>query len=274
MSSAGHWTEALQAWAIPQHILDGAPGSPWGYDPRLFVARAEAAQHEQTPSQRRALEALPEGGTVLDVGCGGGAASLPLAAHAGKLIGVDSSADMLSAFARASRNAGVDVETVQGRWPDVAGQTPIADVIVCHHVAYNAADLASFVQALTAHARRRVVMELTNVHPMSRLNALWLRLHGLVRPSTPTADDAMSVIRETGVEPQREECEGRTLTWEAGFTTLETLSAETRRRLCLPREREAEVTEALRPMLLERDGLFSLPMLPLVTLWWPGGAPR
>ena len=36
-----------------------------------------------TPTTRRALEALPEGGSVLDVGVGGGATSLPLAGRAG-----------------------------------------------------------------------------------------------------------------------------------------------------------------------------------------------
>ena len=45
----------------------------------------------ETPSHRVAHEALPSGGTLLDVGCGGGAASLPLAPPAALLVGLDQS---------------------------------------------------------------------------------------------------------------------------------------------------------------------------------------
>ena len=67
-----------------------APESPWTFPVDLFASRADAAarQFEPTPSNLRALEALPEHGAVLDVGCGAGAASLPLAVRAGRLVGV------------------------------------------------------------------------------------------------------------------------------------------------------------------------------------------
>src|SRR5690348_12266663 len=187
MSATERWAQALAAWAIPPEILAAAPESPWGFPTDVFARRADAAALAvPTPSAQRALEALPQGGVVLDVGCGAGAGSLPLAARAGHLIGVDSSRDLLDAFRERGERAGTTVATIEGTWPDVADQTPLADVVVCHHVAYNVPDLAPFMQRLTDHARRRVVVELTAQHPMSDLNELWLRFHGLIRPTTPS----------------------------------------------------------------------------------------
>ena len=151
------WRAQLEAWAIPEEILAAAPESPWGFPVGLFRARAEraGAGNRQTPSNREAARWLPPGGSVLDVGAGAGAASLPLAGGAGRLVGVDESPAMVEAFLAAAGRVGVPVEGVQGRWPQVAGRVGAADVVVCHHVLYNVADLAPFAVALTDHARRR-----------------------------------------------------------------------------------------------------------------------
>src|SRR5205823_7778847 len=187
VNAATAWREALASWAIPQPILDAAPEPPWVFPVELFASRADAstATPDVTPSNRRALEALTEGGSVLDVGCGAGAASLPLARRARLLIGVDASADMLAAFAERADAAGVAWEMIEGVWPDAAATAPEADVVVCHHVAYNAPYLDAFARALTEHARRRVVMELTATHPLSTMNELSVRFHGLARPGRP-----------------------------------------------------------------------------------------
>jgi 2-polyprenyl-3-methyl-5-hydroxy-6-metoxy-1,4-benzoquinol methylase len=77
------WRRALEARAIPEATLRAAPESPWGFPTDLFRARSEvAARAPTTPTTARGLEALPDGGTVLDVGVGGGATSLPLATAA------------------------------------------------------------------------------------------------------------------------------------------------------------------------------------------------
>ena len=75
MTAADHWRQALAGWAIPSHILAAAPESPWGFPVSQFAWRADALMDLPTPSQGRAFEVLPEGGSVLDVGCGAGAAS-------------------------------------------------------------------------------------------------------------------------------------------------------------------------------------------------------
>jgi len=269
-AAASRWRDALAEWAIPEEILSRAPVSPWHYPVSLFASRAdEAARAELTPSNRRALEALPQGGAVLDVGCGAGAASLPLAPSASNLVGVDASTEMLAAFADRARAAGVEAEAVEGSWPDVAEATPPADVVVCHHVVYNAPDLPPFALRLTDHARARVVVEMTREHPQSNLNPLWLHFHGVVRPERPTADDAMAVLRETGLGAERED-------WTAprpgGFERRQDLVAMVRRLLCLPAERDQEVEAQLDDRIVERDGRWGFPDRTVATIWWQGSA--
>jgi hypothetical protein len=180
---------------------------------------------------------------------------------------------MLQSFRLRVEGAGKTVTTIEGPWPDVAEQTPVADVVVCHHVAYNVPDLARFAQRLTDHARARVVMELTAQHPLSVLNDLWLRFHGLARPTTPTVDDAVAVLREVGLAPQRVDWQAPALGWFSPFTRRAELVAWVRRRLCLPSERDGEIEAALGARLLERDGSVGLPPRPVATLWWSGAAP-
>src|SRR5690242_19740348 len=97
-TASARWAEALAAWAIPERILNAAPESPWGFPPGVFVAVARAALDSPwTPTHRRAAEVLPPGGVVLDVGSGAGAASLPVAPPAGRIVAVDQDIEMLRA---------------------------------------------------------------------------------------------------------------------------------------------------------------------------------
>ena len=52
-------------------------------------------------------------------------------------------------------------------------------MVVRYHVVYNVADLAAFAAALTDHAHRRVVVELTAVHPMAWMSPYRKGLHDL-----------------------------------------------------------------------------------------------
>jgi SAM-dependent methyltransferase len=260
-SASSRWAAALEAWAIPDEILSSAPESPWCFPPALFEAHAVPGSTPWTPSRRRALESLPVGGSVLDVGVGGGAASLGLAPPAAQLVGVDERADMLARFtAAAAARPGVDVGTVHRGWPEAATEAGRADVVVCHHVLYNVADLVPFVRALTGSARSRVVVELTDEHPQTTLNPLWLHFHGLERPNGPTAEDAVAVLEEIGIRPEVERFTGPD---RSGHVKREDLVAFARRRLCLPADRDSEVASLL-PVSA------GVPRRDLVCLWWSG----
>jgi SAM-dependent methyltransferase len=266
------WREQLEDWAIPEEILAAAPESPWGCPVGLFRSRARrAGSRPVTPSNREAARFLPAGGTVLDVGAGGGAASLPLAGLAGRLVAVDESPAMVAAFLAAAEAAGVAAEGVEGRWPEVAGRVAPADVVVCHHVLYNVADLAPFADALTGHARRRVVAELTDRHPLAGLGPLWRRFHGLERPTGPGADEAMAALEALGLRVARQDWESQD---RFGFDDLDELVAFTRRRLCLPAARDPEVAAALlEEGTRQVDGVWvSGQPRRVTTLSWPGSA--
>lgn len=257
VSATERWRDDLAAWAIPPEILATAPESPWIHPVEMFTVTAEVPD---SPSHRRAREALPEGGTVLDVGCGGGRAALALVPPAGRVVGVDQQEAMLERFAEAARARGVDCATVLGDWPEAAPRTPSADVVVCHHVVYNVADLEPFVRALAMHATRRVVLELPTTHPLSHMAPLWRAFWDLERPTGPTAEDCLTVLREAGIDASMQ-------TWvDDTFSARARLSPEQqahfmRIRLCLPADRESDVAA-----FLERAG--EPPARESATIWW------
>lgn len=252
MSTASErWREELAAWAIPSQIEAAAQDPPWGFPPEMFRAGPESPD---TPSRDVAVAALPAGGSVLDVGCGGGAAGLALVPPAVTVTGVDDAPGMLESFAAAAGERGVTARTVRGTWPAVAGQVEPADVVVCHHVAYNVADLVPFVTALTAAARRRVVLEMTAEHPMVVSRPLWRHFHGLDRPAGPTAELACAVLAEAGIR-----AEERRWTRPPRDVPRSVYVELYRRRLCLPRGAEPEVDAALGATDWPRE---------VVTLWW------
>jgi SAM-dependent methyltransferase len=263
------WSAALAARAIPPEILGAAPESPWAYPTEPFRARAARAIAEPpTPTTLRAKEALPAGGTLLDVGCGSGATSLPLAPEAGRLIGVDSSAAMLETFREAAEATGAQVTTVEGIWPDAASSTPRCDVVVCGHVLYNVAALEPFARALDGHAARRVVIEITERHPLAWMNDLWLRFHGVRFSDGPSADLAQEALDSLGLGVHREDRDGSR--GHGGFAGRDGAIALVRRRLCLEASRDEDLAEALGDRLQEADGRWSAGPVAqrVITLWW------
>ena len=254
MEPADLWATELPRWAIPSHIMEQAPTSPWIHPVESF--RPEGDLFVDTPSRRRALEALAGGGSVLDIGCGGGRAAFGLTPPAVRVVGVDHQQGMLDVFTDEAHERKVEVETVSGDWPEVADRTPACDVVTCHHVFYNVAELAPFVEALTSHARRRVVVELPQRHPLSSMSSLWKHFWNLERPTQPTAHDALAVVESTGVRAQIElfdtVMEPRPVTdRDVEFTRI---------RLCLTADRDPEVRE-----FMETHPVTTRAM---ATIWW------
>ena len=262
------WRAALADWAIPQRILDQAPASPWTTERAIFTRRAatQLARPSGT-SYDRALEALPPGFAVLAVGSGAGAASLLLLDRAGSLTAVDQDEQLLRELAALAGARRATVDTVIGSWPAVADRVARADVVVCHHVLSNVPDLGPFIDALHEHARRRVVIEITALHPTARLNPLWKRFHELDRPTRPTWEDAVAAIRsihsDVNAEPSQIAADGSAGTWDEHV-------AFTCRRLCLPRERLGDVAAALMELgaLPDQPSSWTGPNRDVVTIWW------
>lgn len=266
------WRDDLAAWAIPEHISAAVAESPWVLPRQVFARRADRlAGTPSGASYDLAWAALDPPGSILDVGAGAGAASLPLLARATALTAVDSDAAMLALLAERAAALGIIARCVHGSWPQAAPQVPAADVVTCHHVLYNVPGLAPFVRALTAHARRLVVTEITATHPLVTLNELWLKFHGLPRPDGPTAADVLRILTAMGLRPG---CRQWRRPRGADYASFDELTEVTRRRLCLPPERAGQVADALveagadprHPVDLGSSGR------DVVTIWWAGGA--
>ena len=252
--AATRWRAMLDAWALPPEILEQATESPFIHPPMLFQVPEVI---EDSPSHQRAREVLEAGASVLDVGCGGGVAAFALTPPATSVIGVDHQSEMLAMFAQNAAARGVECQTVEGFWPAVAPLVGVADVVTCHHVAYNVADIVPFLRALNDHARTRVVLELPDRHPLTSLSSAWEHFWGLERPIGPTPLDLMDVLAEMGVDATREQ-------WHAPARAAADIAQNahfTRIRLCLAPEREAEVRDFLLAQgpATRRD---------LSTIWW------
>jgi len=258
---AAKWRERLQSWAIPEKILAKAPVDPWCYPLARFAGRTDRAlaEPDDGPTMTRLAQALPEGGTVLDIGSGPGASSLPLHERIGHLYAVDTSAEMLEDLAARAEKLKVPVTTVHGRWPDVAGQVPEVDVTICAHVVYNVPDLPDFLRAMDGSAGRRVVLELPHRHPMSWMAPLWRHFHGVDRPVRPIAEDCVAVAAAMGYAVRVEEREAPL----ERFDSLEELAASACHRLCLDPSLADEVGRTALEL-----GMWPLPRDRWVTIWW------
>ncbi len=247
------WRDALDLWRIPEHILAAAPESPWIHPVELFDISALDVIPD-SPSHAAARAGL--GSSLLDVGCGGGRAAFACVPPATHVIGVDHQPVMLERFTEMAQRRGITSETYAGDWPDVADQVPVADVVTCHHVFYNVADLKPFVEALSAHARNRVVVELPMNHPLSDLSPWWQHFWGLERPTTPTALDAAECVRSLGYDVHVEIAEATA----TPSVDEDALVRFMRIRLCLTPDRDDDVRAFMRTLPPRTRTN--------VTLWW------
>lgn len=256
-----HWRAGLLAAAAPKAIVDAAPDRPRFLEPERFRWRPENDAKLPPPASRlRALEALPDGGTVLDIGVGGGKASLGLAAKAGLIIGVDVSEDMLASFQASAEALGVASRGVLGAWPEVGAEVEPVDVVVSNNALYGAQEIEAFLDALTTHARHRVVLDVSTAPPPATIGPLWKAIHGTDRPTRAVADDLHGVLLAMGVAVERDDY---VVPPQERDVTPESV-AFMRRRLMVGQDRDAEIADLMQ----------SLPQTShsRVALFWPGGA--
>ncbi len=248
------WKKDLESWAIPQEIIDQAEESPWIHPPVLFQIPDTITE---TVSHQKAKEALPENGSVLDIGCGGGIAAFALAEKAKHVIGVDHQAEMLIMFSENAKKRGLKSEVHEGFWPAIADEVKSADVVTCHHVVYNVQEIVPFLKALDNHAKKRVVIEMPIHHPLANMDKAWKYFWSLERPKDPSPADLIEVLKEIGINAQVQYWPG-TVRQESN---IDQAAEFMRIRLCLPKSREVEVKEFLtnQPRAEERD---------LATIWW------
>ena len=252
------WKTHLESWAIPQEILDQAEVPPWIHPVELFTIEEETIH--DTFSHRTARAALAEGDSVLDIGCGGGVASMALIPPAGTVIGVDNDQAMLDQYAMAATRFGAHHREFLGTWPAIADEVLEADVVVCHHVVFNAPDIAPFLQQLDLHAKKRVVLEMPMFHPMSRLSPMWKHFWNLDRPTAPSALDVVTIAQVLGLNAQIEVWADAVSWGSRNVKSDEQRLTLARRRLCLGMDR----TDELAAYLVEHPE----EPVEIGTIWW------
>jgi SAM-dependent methyltransferase len=254
MISSQKWKSDLEAWSIPKEIIDKAPESPWIHPPSLFQIPKLI---DLTPSHQKAFEALPADGSILDIGCGGGIAAFAMGKKAGLVIGVDHQVEMLEMFSENAKERHMDSKVYEGFWPEIESKVEVADVAVAHHVVYNVQEIVPFIKAMNSHARKRVVIEMPQHHPLSNLSEAWKFFWNLDRPVNPTPQDFVDVLSELGINAHVQLWDGQ-LRQERN---MDDAVRFTRIRLCLPESRETEVRQ-----FLENHPASGI--RPLATVWW------
>lgn len=179
------------------------------FGPAFWDARAhhwaarmtDFEQHE--PFVMRLRQQVGPRTTLVDVGAGSGRFALPLAAVAREVIAVDSSRVMLDLLEEEAQRRGLgNVRTVHAAWQDVVDVE--GDIVVCAYVLPLVADAARFLARLDVAARQRVFVYIAAVTSDLLLDPLWRYAHGRPRPPGPSFVDAVSLLREIGIDPQVE----------------------------------------------------------------------
>jgi SAM-dependent methyltransferase len=148
---------ALQAWSTdPTNRLDERTDLAfWArvavdYDAEALAARVPALT-------RRVCALIPTGASVLEMGAGTGAFTLPVAARASVVTALDYSPAMLRVLrAKLTTETEARIQVVTGRWED----TPVTphDVVLAANAWYRIADLRPALTKFVAAGRQRGIV--------------------------------------------------------------------------------------------------------------------
>jgi len=132
---------------------------------RLKYIRDQIDQHWQCDECSRTPLA---GKTALDVGCGAGLLSEPLARLGAKVVGVDASPEVIAVAREHAATDGLDIDY---RVADVAGLGGAFDLVTAMEVVEHVAEPAAFVRALAKRLAPGglLMMSTPNATAMSRL---------------------------------------------------------------------------------------------------------
>jgi len=107
-----------------------------------FIRAAAIARFDRDPADRRVLAGL----TALDVGCGAGLLTEPLARMGAQVTGIDAAADVIAAAT--AHGAGLAIDYRCAAAEDLAATGATFDLVTCLEVIEHVADRTSFLAAL------------------------------------------------------------------------------------------------------------------------------
>ncbi len=210
--------------------------------------------------------------TVLDVGAGAGRLAVPLAERCVHVTAVEPSEAMQSRLQEQANAWGLEnLSIVTSTWEDA--EVEPADVVVCAHVVYTVEDISGFLNKLTTHSRREVLIVVFEEPAMANYFELWNLVYGEKRIQLPSLNELKEVLTELGVtllaEPLPE--------WQSRpFLDLENAYEESLARLFItPNSNNGDLTTKLKSALQESlvqsdDGLrfkWARPHRPWLVRW-------
>lgn len=200
-SETTQWTRRVEAHH--QQSARAQQESGWSerdqWQPLIGYFQADPYRKDD-PILARLLSLITDRDTVLDVGGGAGRYALPLALKCRQVAVVEPSAVMLQGLNEESRRIGLaNITPVAGYWAD--RDVAPADVVLCANVVYDVAGIAPFVEKLTAHANRQVLVLAYDDAPINRLAPFWKPVYGDQRVELPGAPEFLGVLREMGIHP-------------------------------------------------------------------------
>ncbi len=270
MNTVDHWRSQLEAWALPQDLLDAVPWNPYEWPAELFSRRDTSGTDQQRPERHTNVVIRRfEPGSLIDIGAGTGGSCLQFAAEGISVTAVEPDAGMAAKLRSLIADRDINIKVVEASWPGAAELVEPADVVTCSHVIHNVPEPGPFLKAMQTVASRAVVIQEFEVHPWAHLGPFYRELHGLDRPVGPTVDDLVAVIAESlGVAPTVERWNGGRPMWFADRDELMTFYG---RRLLVPDDRRADLEVALGPFIVELgNGQVQLEdrEKALATIWW------
>ena len=267
---AGRWKAELESWAIPDYIMERADESPYGWPAELWRRRTQESRsrEEITPTTSLVSKMLGPDGTLIDVGAGTGRSCLPYARAGHQVTAVEKNPGMAAGLRQEVDSEGLEVEVIIGAWPGAATKTSVADVVLSSHVVYDVADIAPFIGDLHHHCRRGVVLELTDVHPWTKMNYLYRAIHDLDRPGGPSVEDLVEVIvAEVGAEVGVVRWERAPDLW---FLNWQEILDYYGKRVTVPGARRGELRPLLEDSVVQRGERLYVEEGPrlFATVWW------
>jgi 2-polyprenyl-6-hydroxyphenyl methylase/3-demethylubiquinone-9 3-methyltransferase len=140
---------------------------------RIEVIRDAILTHFGRPQGgRRALAGLE----IVDVGCGGGLVTEPMARLGGQVTGLDAAEETIKAAKAHAAGQGLAITYRQGFAEDLAAERPASfDVVLALEIIEHVADVAVFLSAVSALAKPGglVVLSTINRTPQARALAIF-----------------------------------------------------------------------------------------------------
>ena len=230
---------------------------------------ADHAGKTHYPNEFLNLMSLASDLTVLDMGCGGGALAIPLAARVKKITAVDFSSNMLSIVENICKEQNItNIETILGEWDSDWATLGIGkyDIAISSR-SLRAENSAPYIQKLINAARRQVFI--SSPEGNGPLDTKLLEFAG--RDTTPKSDyrQIMDVLHDMGISADisfiEESHADRWRTFEEAVDGQKWMFMGT-----TPEEDE-RIRLYFERNLIQKDGMFQLPYRRTyrwAVMWW------